>query len=81
MFKFVFENITRSLLISRPLFLSRPLPLSKVKGQGHQGQNVEIPVFGLVSEGAVQGQGHEGQGHKGQGQNHRSRWQGQGQSF
>ncbi len=34
--------------------------VSKVK-------NVKIPVFSLVSEKVVQGQGHEGKGHKGQG--------------
>ncbi len=47
--------------------------LDEFEGQGHRSKvkvtkvkNVKIPVFGLVSEKVVQGQGHEGQGHKGQ---------------
>ena len=35
---------------------------SKVKVT--KGKNVKIPVFSLVSEKVVQGQGHEVQGHK-----------------
>ena len=39
----------------------------KVKGQGHQGKNVKILVFSLVSEKMVQDQGHkdQDQGHRG----------------
>ncbi len=49
--------------------------LDEFEGQGHRSKvkvtkvkNVKIPVFSLVSEKMVQGQGHEGQGqgHKGQ---------------
>ncbi len=40
----------------------------KLKVKVTKVKNVKIPVFGLVSEKVVQGQGHkgQGQGHKGQ---------------
>ncbi len=43
----------------------------KFKGQCHRSRspgskNVKIPVFSLVSENTVQGQGHKGQDRKGQ---------------
>ncbi len=44
----------------------------KFEGQGHRSKvkvkNVKIPVFSLVSENMVQGQGHKGQGQRHQGQ-------------
>ena len=47
----------------------------KVIGQKSWSKNVKILVFSLVSEKAVQAQGHEGQGqgHRGKGQGRRSR--------
>ncbi len=41
----------------------------KVKVKGHEVKNVKVPVFSLVSENMVQGQGHNGhgQGHPCQG--------------
>ncbi len=54
----------------------------KCEGQGHRSKvkvtkvkNVKIPVFSLVSEKMVQGQGHKGQG---QGRRSRSKVVGQG---
>ena len=51
----------------------------KFEGQGHRSKvkvtkvkNVKIPVFSLLSEKMVQGQGHKGQGQGHQGQGSRS---------
>ena len=59
--------------------------LDKFEGQGHRSKvkvtkvkNVKIPVFSLVSEKVVQGQGHESQGHKGQSRRSKSKVVGQG---